>query len=220
MLSGCRTVWECCVFGHHYINLFMCVCVNVQKHIYVYWCLFCVHFLFCIMMFGWLLFSSTFTALLKPSHCTQAFPPSCAVNFLSTSSSSSLLPSTLFSSPLLLSYVDEIRWFLLGEASVHPSAASSRARPTPSTQVINKPANSHSPSMTYCLFSTSAVLYVRPCPHAAPCELTASQHTDRPLDFSIYLAEKEACLRMFWTEVTDGSLGHVAMLKEEQQIKS
>lgn len=147
----------------------------------------------------------------------QAFPPSCAVNFLSTSSSSSLLPSTLFSSPLLSSYVDEIRWFLLGEASVHPSAAPSRARPTPSTQVINKPANSHSPSMTYCLFSTSAVLYVRPCPHAAPCELTASQHTDGPLDFSIYPSEKEACLRMFWTEVTDGSLGHVAMLREEQQ---
>lgn len=58
--------------------------------------------------------------------------------------------------------------------------------------------------MTYRLFSTSAVLYVRPCPHAAPCELTASQHTDRPLDFSTYLPEKEACLRMFWTEVTDG----------------
>lgn len=170
--------------------------------------LFCVHFLFCIVLFGWLLFSSTLTALLKPSHCTRAFPPSFAVSFL-------LLPPTLnpflLSFPFLSSYVDEIRWFLLGEASVHPSAAPSRACPTPSIQVINKPANSHSPSMTYCLFSTSAVLYVRPCPHAVPCELTASQHTDRPTYFFIYLPEKEACHRMFWTEVTEG---HITTLKE------
>lgn len=61
--------------------------------------------------------------------------------------SSPLLPPPA-SCPLLSSYVDEIRWFLLGEASVHPSAAPSRARPTPSNQVINKPANSLSLSLS------------------------------------------------------------------------
>lgn len=114
-------------------------------------------------------------------------------------SSSSPLPS---SSPLLSSYVDEIRWFLLGEASVHPSAAPSRACPTPSNQVINKPANSHSPSISCCLFSTSAVLYVRPCPHAAPCELTASPtHWRAHLTFPFIFQKKGACHRVFWTEV-------------------
>lgn len=62
------------------------------------------------------------------------------------------LSSPLLSFPLLSSYVDEIRWFLLGEASVHPSAAPSCACPTPSIQVINKPANSHSPSITAASF--------------------------------------------------------------------
>lgn len=45
-----------------------------------------------------------------------------------------------FTSPLsfvLSSCVDEIRWFLLGAASVHPSAAPSRSRPT-SVQVIKQ----------------------------------------------------------------------------------
>lgn len=61
--------------------------------------------------------------------------------------------SRLLLSILLSSYVDEIRWFLLGEASVHPSAAPSRARPTASNQVINHPANSHPPSITRCFLS-------------------------------------------------------------------
>lgn len=108
----------------------------------------------------------------RPLHTSLSLPP--------LLSASSLASFPLLSFPLLSSYVDEIRWFLLGEASVHPSAAPSRACPTPSIQVINKPANSHSPSITCCLFSTSAVLYVRPCPYAALCELTASQHTVRP----------------------------------------
>lgn len=68
-------------------------------------------------------------------------------------------------SPLFTSFVYEIRWFLLGEASVHPSAAPSCPCPTPSIQVISKPANSHSLSITYCFISTS-IFYVYPCPHA------------------------------------------------------
>ncbi len=180
--------------------------------------LFSVHFLLRIVyvLFGWLLFSSTLTALLNPALCTQAFPTSFAVSLLLLPSAFNppLLSSPLLSSPLLSSYVDEIRWFLLGEASVHPSAAPSRACPTPSIQVINKPANSHSPSITCCLFSTSAVLYVRPCPYAAPCELTASQHTDRPTYSSIYLPEKEARHRAFGQRLLEG---HSSVLKEWQQ---
>ncbi len=42
---------------------------------------------------------------------------------------------TILSSPLLLSCVDEIRWFLLGKAAVHPSAAPPCARPTANAQV-------------------------------------------------------------------------------------
>lgn len=57
-------------------------------------------------------------------------------------------PFPLWSPFFLLSFVlsscvDEIRWFLLGEASVHPSAAPSRTRPT-SVQVI-KQAGQNSP---------------------------------------------------------------------------
>lgn len=202
-LSGCLIMLG--VYGCHYLHVCKCAFVSIFMYIYV---LVYVHFLFCIVLFGWLLFSSTLTALFNPPHCT--------LPLLLSASSSCLLLSTLLSSPLLSSYVDEIRWFLLGEASVHPSAAPSRTCPTPSIQVINKPANSHSPSITCCLFSTSAVLYVRPCPYAAPCELTASQHTDRPTYFPIYPSEKDACHRMVWTEVTDGSEGHASVLKEWQ----
>lgn len=126
------------------------------------------------------------------------------VAVVSSASSFCLLLSILPSSPFLSSYVDEIRWFLLGEASVHPSAAPSCACPTPNNQVINKPANSHSSSITCCLCSSSTVLSVRPCPYAAPCELTASQHTDRPTHGPIHLSEKEACHRVFGQWLLEG----------------
>lgn len=181
------------------------MCVSGPFFVYIYVLFFLFHFLFCIVSFGWPLIFSTLTALLNPP--PTAHKPSLLL-LLSTSSSCTpafnppllFLSSPLSPLPLLSSFVDEIRWFLLGEASVHPSAAPSRTCPTPSNQVINKPANSHSPSISCCLFSTSAVLYVRPCPHAAPCELTASPthwwaHLTLPFIF------QKNSYRVFWTEV-------------------
>lgn len=86
---------------------------------------------------GWL------SGLPDPSHCTKAPPISPFLSIPSSPLPSSLHPhfeALFFSYPLsfaLSSCVDEIRWFLLGEASVHPSAAPSRAHPT-SVQVINQ----------------------------------------------------------------------------------
>lgn len=72
--------------------------------------------------------SGCFCFLLKPHFesfpsFTQVIPP-CFASYFE------------LSFPLLSSYVDEIRWFLLGEASVHPSAAPTCTCPTPNTQVI------------------------------------------------------------------------------------
>ena len=79
-----------------------------------------------------------------------------------------------FSPLLFTSFVYEIRWFLLGEASVHPSAAPSCPCPTPSIQVIQTGKlslslflslslslpPSLSLSITYCFISTLFSMYI------------------------------------------------------------
>ena len=94
MLSGCRVVRWCAVaIMYMYVNVctWAFVCISVS--------LLVVHRVCTVV--GWLLLSSTLTALfwVVPT-CTQAFPPSFP---LSTSSSSPLL-----SSPLLLCWWDTV----------------------------------------------------------------------------------------------------------------
>jgi len=194
----------------------VCVCLLLYT-VCVYKCAFwrvlsvfvCPGFLFtlCRALFMYRLggCSSTLTGLLSPPLLHTSFPSSLCPRFSP--------PASCFkpSSPFLSSYVDEIRWFLLGEASVHPSAAPSCACPTPNTQVITKPANSHTSSITAASFPLLPFC-VHPCPWTAPSELTAGQHTDRLTLHSRSLSqEKRGLSQNVCREVPDLSEGHTAV---------
>lgn len=131
MPSGCCFVWEHTVCSPMYVWMDVDGRVFLHSHVLGFFFLQVFPVLFCVI---WC------SCLPEPSLPHQplhhfpfaAPPPPCPVQPFS---------------PLFTSLVYEIRWFLLGEASVHPSAAPSCPCPTPSIQVISKPANSHSLSL-------------------------------------------------------------------------